>query len=54
MEESQLTERLERRKSTVGFSSTPTLHKLHWQDDFCEVADEHVHCGADLLLNGLN
>jgi hypothetical protein len=34
---------------TIGFSSTPTLYKLHWRRG----GEEYVHCGADILLNGL-
>ena len=49
----ELTKTDQRSRSTVGFSQTPTLYKLHWQDD-SGAPDEYVHCGADLLLNGLN
>jgi hypothetical protein len=37
------------RSSTVGFSPTPTPYKLHWDGG----NEEYVHCGADILLNGL-
>jgi hypothetical protein len=37
------------RSATVGFSPTPTLYKLHWDGG----NKEYVHCGADILLNGL-
>jgi hypothetical protein len=39
----------ESRPTTIGFSPTPTLYKLHWD----EGNKEYVHCGADILLNGL-
>ena len=39
----------EKRPETVGFSQTPTLYKLHWEGG----NEEYVHCGADILLNGL-
>jgi Alkylmercury lyase len=39
----------ESRPGTVGFSPTPTLYKLHWDGG----NEEYVHCGADILLNGL-
>jgi hypothetical protein len=39
----------ESRPATVGFSPTPTLYKLHWKGG----NKEYVHCGADILLNGL-
>src|SRR5690348_2728372 len=39
----------EHRPPTVGFSQTPTLYKLHWDGG----NEEYVHCGADILLNGL-
>jgi Alkylmercury lyase len=39
----------ESRPATVGFSPTPTLYKLHW----LRRNEEYVHCGADILLNGL-
>jgi alkylmercury lyase-like protein len=39
----------EHRPATVGFSQTPTLYKLHWDGG----NEEYVHCGADILLNGL-
>jgi hypothetical protein len=39
----------ENRPATVGFSQTPTLYKLHWDGG----NEEYVHCGADILLNGL-
>ena len=38
------------RTDTVGFSASPTLYRLHWNG---RVGNEYVHCGADLLLNGL-
>jgi len=53
-EDSESTKRDQQPEPTVGFSSTPTLYKLHWQDDSSDTAEEYVHCGADLLLNGLN
>jgi len=34
---------------TVGFSPTHTLYKLRWDGG----NEEYVHCGADILLNGL-
>jgi hypothetical protein len=37
------------RPATVGFSPTPTPYKLHWDGG----NKEHVYCGADILLNGL-
>jgi Alkylmercury lyase len=37
------------RPATIGFSPTPTLYKLHWERG----NEEYVHCGADILLNGL-
>jgi hypothetical protein len=37
------------RPATVGFSPTPTLCQLHWD----EGNKEYVYCGADILLNGL-
>lgn len=40
--------------ATVGFSPTPTLYRLHWQKGPREGVREYVHCGADLLLSGLN
>ena len=43
------TKNSENRPATVGFSPTPTLYKLHWTGGH----DEYVHCGADILLNGL-
>lgn len=39
---------------TVGLSPTPTLYQLHWQNGPHEGRKEFVHCGADLLLSGLN
>jgi hypothetical protein len=39
----------EDRPATVGFSPTHTLYKLHWKGG----NEEYVHCGADILLNGL-
>jgi len=39
----------ESRPATVGFSPTPTQYKLHWDRG----NSEYVHCGADILLNGL-
>jgi hypothetical protein len=39
----------EKKSATVGFSPTPTLYKLHWDGG----KEEYVHCGADILLNGL-
>ncbi len=39
----------ESRPATVGFSPTPTQYKLHWDGG----NSEYVHCGADILLNGL-
>ena len=39
----------ENRPATVGLSPTPTLYKLHWDGG----SEENVHCGADILLNGL-
>ena len=42
------------KEPTVGFSSTPTLYKLNWQDYSGEEVREYVRCGADILLNGLN
>jgi hypothetical protein len=35
--------------ATVGFSPNHTLYKLHWKGR----NEEYVHCGADILLNGL-
>lgn len=49
-----MTNKNDTQESTVGFSPTPTLYKLQWQDDSGEGAEEYVRCGADLLLNGLN
>ena len=43
------TENSENRPATVGFSPTHTLYKLHWDGG----NEEYVHCGADILLNGL-
>jgi Alkylmercury lyase len=43
------TDNSEHRPATVGFSQTPTLYKLHWD----RRNEEYVHCGADILLNGL-
>jgi hypothetical protein len=37
------------RPASVGFSPTLTLYKLHWDGG----NKEYVHCGADILLNGL-
>jgi hypothetical protein len=37
------------RPATVGLSPAPTLYKLHWDGG----NKEYVHCGADILLNGL-
>ena len=34
---------------TIGHSPTPTLYKITWHGG----KDEFVHCGADILLNGL-
>ena len=39
----------ESRPATIGFSPTPTLYELHWDGG----TREYVHCGADILLNGL-
>ena len=39
----------ESRLATVGFSPTPTQYKIHWDGG----NNEYVHCGADILLNGL-
>jgi hypothetical protein len=39
----------ESRPATIGFSPTPTLYRLHWIGG----NEEYVHCGADILLNGL-
>jgi hypothetical protein len=39
----------EKKSVTVGFSPTPTFYKLHWDGG----KEEYVHCGADILLNGL-
>jgi hypothetical protein len=39
----------ESKPATVGFSPTPTLCQLHWDRG----DKEFVHCGADILLNGL-
>jgi transcription elongation factor Elf1 len=39
----------EKKSATVGFSPTPTLYKVHWDGG----KEEYVHCGADILLNGL-
>ncbi len=39
----------ESRPATVGFSPTPTQYKIHWDGG----NNEYVHCGADILLNGL-
>src|SRR5690348_2929649 len=39
----------EKKSVTIGFSPTPTLYKLHWNGG----KEEYVHCGADILLNGL-
>jgi alkylmercury lyase-like protein len=39
----------ENKSATVGFSPSPTLYKLHWDGG----KEEYVHCGADILLNGL-
>ncbi len=39
----------ENRPPTIGFSETATLYKLHWDGG----NREYVHCGADILLNGL-
>ena len=38
----------------VGFSATPTLYRLQWQRGPRDGQREYVHCGADLLLSGLN
>jgi alkylmercury lyase-like protein len=38
-----------KKSATVGLSPTPTLYKLHWNGG----KEEFVHCGADILLNGL-
>jgi hypothetical protein len=37
------------RPATIGFSPALTLYKLHWAGG----NEEYVHCGADILLNGL-
>ncbi len=37
------------KSATVGPSVTPTLYRLHWRGG----GEEYVHCGADILLNGL-
>jgi alkylmercury lyase-like protein len=39
----------ENKSATVGLSPTPTLYKIHWDGG----KEEYVHCGADILLNGL-
>lgn len=53
MKNSEIKEK-ERQQITVGFSPTPTLYRLQWQKGPREGQREYVHCGADLLLSGLN
>ncbi|HVH16594.1 MAG TPA: organomercurial lyase [Candidatus Angelobacter sp.] len=40
-------------QTTVGFSPTPTLYRLQWQEGPRTGQHEYVRCGADLLLSGL-
>ena len=49
MREGLPTKNSENRRATVGFSPTHTLYKLRWDGGH----EEYVHCGADILLNGL-